>query len=205
MEPDIQQYAHDRWGDAVERLLEIEDSEDWEIMKRKDNWVGMRQKSETLFTLKGECLIDSDPQPIIEFIREPTNKVKFDKDIEFSEEVLLVDDNLKIVYHKIKTPPVLTSRDVLFVQGIREIEGNYYIASKSIEFAGKPPINGIIRANIIIAGYIVKPIEPGKSTLSYIMNVDPLGSIPKVVINLVQKSQIENVLRIRDHVMKGNK
>ena len=196
----VNEAARANWTNSVQKLIDLDESDDWEIFKRKGDWVGMRMKTDVLFALKGECIINSDPQPIIDLIRVPENKLKFSPDIEAAELLHDVDGNLKIIYNRIKTPPIISNRDAVFVQGMQQDGEDTYIASTSTVFPERPEIDGVVRVNVIIGGYIVRPIEPGKCTFSYIMNVDPRGDIPSAVTNMVQKRQIKIVLTIRDIV-----
>ena len=82
--------------------------------------------------LRGVCEIPCPGHFIVDFIRDYRNKPRFDKNIDLAEMLYEVDDNLKIVYNKINTPPIISTRDAVFVQGMRDVGETTYIASKSI-------------------------------------------------------------------------
>ncbi|GMH61304.1 hypothetical protein TL16_g03226 [Triparma laevis f. inornata] len=56
-----------------------------------------------------------------------------------------------------------------------------------------------VRGNICTTGYIYTETDiPGEIMITYVVQVDPKGSIPKFVVNLVAAGQGENAGRVRD-------
>ncbi|GMH69825.1 hypothetical protein TrST_g4699 [Triparma strigata] len=56
-----------------------------------------------------------------------------------------------------------------------------------------------VRGNICTTGYIYTETDvPGEIMITYVVQVDPRGSIPKFVVNLVAAGQGENAGRVRD-------
>ena len=182
----------------MDALIHFGASEDWEVFKQVDDFTGSRKHAADRFTLKGECVIPLAPPPIIEYIQEVSNKPKYVDEIEVVEKLVKLDENVQVVYNRIATPPIVWTRDAVFVQGVKEVDGTYYLATKSFEFEEKPPVDGYVRVDINIAGFIIKPVEAYRSVVTYIMNVNPGGWVPSFVINMVQKKQAEAVLRLRD-------
>eukprot|EP00696_Hemimastix_kukwesjijk_P008744 gnl/Hemi2/21048_TR6989_c0_g1_i1.p1 gnl/Hemi2/21048_TR6989_c0_g1~~gnl/Hemi2/21048_TR6989_c0_g1_i1.p1 ORF type:complete len:227 (+),score=51.33 gnl/Hemi2/21048_TR6989_c0_g1_i1:88-768(+) len=70
----------------------------------------------------------------------------------------------------------------------------------SIEHPSVPENSSFIRGSINVSGYIWTPgVEAGTCNLSYIVQCDPHGWIPKWVVNLVAADQAENVKRVQKY------
>ena len=46
---------------------------------------------------------------------------------------------------------------------MKDIGDTTYIANKSIEFEEKPPVKGVVRADAILVGYVIKRLGPNRS------------------------------------------
>ena len=53
----------------------------------------------------------------------------------------------------------ISARDFVFVRGIIKKDGKIFIVSTSVDYAGCPPLKNIIRAEMIISGWILEPIN----------------------------------------------
>ena len=101
----------------------------------------------------------------------------------------------EVLYYMIKTPFGITRRD--WLQRRIEIHdypeaGTIILHFISIEHPGMPPKKGIIRAETIISGYIIRPTGENTCTVMIVSQNDIKGLIPKALVNSVaSKAPIE--------------
>lgn len=206
MEGGFEQEARKLLEESLQALKVLDTSTGYEVFSHSKQVESMRKPSDTLFMLRGVCEVPLDYETIRDFIKEPSNKAKWDPDMEEVREVIKYSDDISIVYNRIKTPPGVSGRDAVYVQGVfMDDDENIFIPSRSVDFPGLPIVNGIVRVNVNMAGYVIKPTGPRSSVLSYIFNVDPKGALPNMLVNLVQKTQTRFPGAIRDLLKAGER
>lgn len=80
------------------------------------------------------------------------------------------------------------NRDFVTV-GIRKQDGDtYYIVTKSCSYP-LPEVQGVVRGEIHIAGYIIEKIDEKTTKVTYVASNDPKGAIPGMVKNTLAAKQ----------------
>lgn len=206
MESSSHQQAKAVLDQALKELKEIDESGGWEIFGHGKGVEQMRKPSEVLFLIRGVCEVPLDHETIRDFIWATENKKKYDPAIAEVRVLETLSEDSRICYTKIKTPLVLSDRESVIVEGITQDEDeNFYYVEKSIDYPSLPSAEGTIRVNLIIKGFVIKPIGPRSASLSYIFNLDPRGSLPEAVVNFIQKSQAKIAGTVRDLLKAGER
>jgi hypothetical protein len=83
---------------------------------------------------------------------------------------------------------------------IREFsDGKTYAIAKSVEHPDCPPVKKVVRGNLFFGAYVFEPMADNDVRVTYLINADIGGSIPKRAINLVNKKQpmvLSNIKKI---------
>jgi hypothetical protein len=206
MEPSYEQYAKGVLQQAFADLKDIDESGGWEVFGHGKKVEQMRKPSDVLFLFRGICTVPLDHETVRDFLKRPENRPKYSTDI---KEVVILetfDDGTVVNVNKIWTPPGVSNRDSVTVFGVmQDEEENIYIAERSVEHKGYPEQNGYVRVNLMMSGFVIRPIGPRECTLSFVFNLDPRGSLPEGFVRMVQKKEAKMPGYIRDLLKKGER
>jgi len=94
------------------------------------------------------------------------------------------DGDMNVIYQLYALPWPLSNRDMVLLRGVRVAEdGTIYNISVSIEHPKDPKPSKVVRASITNTAYVFKPISDSECELTYIVCMDPMGSIPKWLVS----------------------
>ena len=95
------------------------------------------------------------------------------------------------LYHEVyKGKFPFSARDFCFASmKVFESDGSITIPAISVEDARVPPIKANVRATLLLAGWILRPLEGGKSKATYIVTTNLSGSIPGFIQSHAAKGQ----------------
>lgn len=92
---------------------------------------------------------------------------------------------------------LVSSRDFCFVdQKIYEPDGTIFLPAISVEDARVPPAKPHVRGRLIIAGWILRPAEGGKTNATYMTTTDLAGSVPGFIQTMAAKGQTSLVKNV---------
>eukprot|EP00826_Nyctotherus_ovalis_P043229 TRINITY_DN4528_c0_g1_i19.p1 TRINITY_DN4528_c0_g1~~TRINITY_DN4528_c0_g1_i19.p1 ORF type:complete len:129 (+),score=50.72 TRINITY_DN4528_c0_g1_i19:649-1035(+) len=99
-------------------------------------------------------------------------------------------NNMALYNESYKGKLVVSSRDFCFItKKVFEADGSIILPAVSVEDPRVPPTKGNVRARLITAGWIIRPLEGGKSSGTYIVTTNLAGSIPGFMQNMAAKGQ----------------
>ncbi|GMI61182.1 hypothetical protein ScalyP_jg8749 [Parmales sp. scaly parma] len=113
-----------------------------------------------------------------------------------------------ILWAAFKTPPIIWSRDFVWLLYTHKVYDKFgreacVVACQSIETGDCPDLQAshkYVRGEICRTGYVYTQIENTNDILlTYLVQVNPKGAIPKWVVNVVAADQGENARRVRDN------
>lgn len=95
------------------------------------------------------------------------------------------------LYHEVyKGKFLVSSRDFCFADiRVFESDGSIVIPAISVEDPRVPPVKDNVRGTLLLAGWIIRPLEEGKSKATYIVTTNLAGSIPGFMQNIAAKGQ----------------
>lgn len=135
--------------------------------------------------IKAFCEVEYSLEIVYQAIWDTSIRTKWDT---LFNEFRIVDSNpeYELLYYMIKTPFGITKRDWLQ----RRIQIRNYpepdtliLHFISMENEKMPPRKGVIRAETLISGYIIRPKTPTSCTVTIISQNDIKGLIPKSIVN----------------------
>jgi hypothetical protein len=119
-----------------------------------------------------------------------------------------ISDTEYIQYSETKVPWPFQNRDFVFraKASLDRDPNTMLIWMKSEPHPSTPPIEGIVRGEILHSYYYLKELDSGKNTRLVVeMEVDPKGEIPLWLVNLSQRGWPMNTLSgIRKMALKKN-
>lgn len=188
----------------ISELLSLETvTEGWEDLGTKDAVRSHRRRTESgLYYIRGVGDIDFPAETIFELTRDYSRKNQWDQMFMEGRVVRELTDHSRVLYELFSAPWPVTNRDFCYATYVRkEAE---YIASVgfSVEVPSVPEVKGAVRAHMEVGGFLFRRLSPTSTRVTYLLFMDPRGSIPQMVINSTQKKQTQNVSKIRAFLQK---
>ncbi|XP_033097324.1 START domain-containing protein 10-like [Anneissia japonica] len=107
---------------------------------------------------------------------------RWDSTMEEGKEMYMVCPNSDVSYYQLKCPSPFKNRDFLMQRIWLETLDAFYIFNHSVFHKDVPERKGVIRAESILTGYLVRSNGKG-CELTYVTQSDPRGSLPKWIVN----------------------
>ncbi|CAD8120319.1 unnamed protein product [Paramecium sonneborni] len=163
------------------------------IIYSKLNQVGIKMT-------RTELKLNVDPKKAIDLIFDMTKRSQFDENFLEGKIVEKIDEDNVIYYGAGKSPIFLVDpRDMVVLTRKTIIkDGTHIVVSKSVQLDSVPNKKNYTRCEIIISAFFIKEITPGTCQVIIIANVDPKGSIPKMLINSGVSMQADAVKKLME-------
>lgn len=177
---------------------------DWELVNEDDGVKSFKKKFEDSRTVafRGEGIVEASPIRILTILSDTERNKEWNKNL---KKILLLEKkgiNDRVQYLETKVPFPYKNREVVvrIKTNWDEKLGAIFIDSESVEDERAPKDTGCVRAKVVFARYILKPIKNWKATeMTIEINADPMGNIPAWLVNLFQKSWArKTIAAIRD-------
>jgi hypothetical protein len=151
------------------------------IHKKKDKSTGIAfVRSQGTVPLSADLLRD-----FLLYDGETTSQK--DSNIEESRTVEVIQNKFFVYYSKTKPQFMVSARDtvVILTYTQEEADGTIILYANSCVHPACPEVKGVIRAVIHMYGWILKPCkeDPTKTEMTYLLQCDPKGKIPKTIVN----------------------
>ena len=176
------------------------DSEGWEFYMEKER-VRIYKKTRPGYALcmvKGVGLIDCPPEGVLMVLLDRARKPQWDKMYKEGREVEEITPNCSVAHDSFKPVFPTSGRDFCTVSMIdRAPDGTLYVSARSVEHAQCPEVSGVVRGNVILAGFVIAPALNNQSEVTYLTFADVKGSIPAFVLNKITVEQPLCVANLR--------
>eukprot|EP00730_Choanoeca_flexa_P002996 TRINITY_DN11255_c0_g1_i2.p1 TRINITY_DN11255_c0_g1~~TRINITY_DN11255_c0_g1_i2.p1 ORF type:complete len:1009 (+),score=297.20 TRINITY_DN11255_c0_g1_i2:259-3027(+) len=157
--------------------------------------------------VRGTGVIPFPPVAVYEVLANLDKKSEWNSQFSCLEEIEELDVCTRIIRDEYKPIFPTSGRDFCLLQSVSfEEDGGFVVSTRSIEDDRCPPKSGLVRGGITVGGAVCQPLkeDPMKCRFVYMMAIDPKGTIPTFVANVVAVSQPLAVADIRDLLMKRN-
>lgn len=195
--------------EEYERFMEMDrlsTSSEWRFKKHQngvDTYL-MKDTNSPIYMIRGTCVVDAPTSAVAHFIHEVEHSAPVADTMYIEGRRLEEIHRHKMVYYaayKVAWP--LSSRDFCYScsDWFRD-DGVAILAANSMPHRDAPdPIGKYVRGRILTSGYVLRPSpdDPYSCSVTYMVQVDPRGSIPTWAVNMVAADQALNVARVRDH------
>jgi hypothetical protein len=182
----------------------------WEEFAKEDGITVWRKDIEgsPVVAFRGEAVMDASIAKVATVLIDTARKKEWVARLAEAKNILEINDYERIEYNHTATPIVISDRDFVF-QAKAEFDKakkQMIFRLRSVEDASTPERDGIVRGRLMNSAYTLTSIEDGKKTLVAVeILADPMGSVPKWIVNLFQKSWPKKTLEgIRNQVAKSD-
>lgn len=111
----------------------------------------------------------------------------------------------EVLYTGHKTPFPMSHRENLFFRFTQDADGGAKkLIQQSVNDPDVPIEQDRVRSVMVIAGWLLEPIEDGKKTkVSRLLQLDPKGSVPTMVVNMYIAKVGDSIVRLRSLLKVG--
>lgn len=210
----FEEYATNPYPDIYKQGLEklktlADDTDVWEFSAEKEevNLYTYYEGGAPVPTVRGDGSIEGyTVEEILAVVHQPKCRevwdVRYDKGFPLERYSRGI---LKFYAAQKGTGYLVWPRDFTGISGhVQEKDGDdlisYYL-QKSASFDDVPDVEGHVRGTLEVAGWIFRPgEEPNTVDATYIVKVDPAGSIPSSVVAMVATETPLCVAKVRDYM-----
>jgi hypothetical protein len=180
----------------------------WEELSDEDGVKVWRKDIEgsPIVAMRGKGLVDAPVDKVASVIYDTPRCPEWVAELTTSRVVKLVSTHERIVYQRVATSWPCDDREFVFEAKATfdKKTGELGFYMKSVEDDSVPRTDGVTRGNLIESTFFLTPDQSGqKTTLEVEVQADPMGSIPKSIVNFFQKSWPRDTIKaIRRQVTK---
>ncbi len=158
-----------------------------------------------IVAMRGRGTVDATVAKVASVIYDTPRCPEWVSDLSASRVVRLVSPGERVVYQRVSTPWPLDDREFVFVAkaSFTPSTGEFLIDMASVEDETVARTDGVTRGRLLQSSFSLAPLEGQKTILEVEVQADPMGSIPKSIVNWAQKSwPRETIEAIRRQVEK---
>ena len=163
---------------------------DWKKVYNKDGVLvhSQKDKNSNLFGFKAEAVLDAKLENVLQVLRNVEGTVKWAPNMVEKKTIVNVSDLKAITYNNNDVPWPAADRDMILVNEIRLDKKNKVLVvdTHSVVHESYPAFEGTVRAKMPY-GTLEFRRDSGKSWVRMTILVDPKGSIPVWLVNMLQK------------------
>mgnify|MGYP005817522731 CR=1 FL=1 len=159
----------------------------------KENGITISRRklqNDPVFAYRGEGTLEASIGKIISVALDVPRRVEWVNRLEVARVVRDISPNHKIIYMKVRAPWPVNDRDFL-VDSVFQFDPKKQAASfdmKSVEDPTVPPDRCCVRAHVSSNHIELKATSDKRTEVVAEAHVDPKGSLPAWLVNLVQKT-----------------
>lgn len=168
------------------------DAQDWQLVGEDDGVRVFRKEvpGTELFAFRGETVMDASMSMIASILMDTSRKHEWVARLGEARNVEIVSDFERIEYNHTHSGFFLVKdRDFVFraVGTLNRKQREFKVVLTSIEDSRVPETRHV-RGQIQRGVYTIKDLGNSKSQVSVEIHLDPKGSVPRWLVNLIQKS-----------------
>lgn len=174
------------WAALVPRLAW---ASDWEKIDDDDGIVVYRKDmpESSLHAFRGTALVDAPLEKVLWVLADNTHRTEWVDRLQKSVILEKKGPYEFIVYQHFSSPPVISDRDFVYrARAYSTADGTAVLDIASVHHRGAPPSVGV-RGELKFSSYRLQR-RGDKTYVDVAIALDPKGSLPAWVVNLVQKS-----------------
>jgi len=184
------------------------ESEKWELVGSKDDIVTYRREvaGSPVIAFRGEANVEAPILRVASVLADTTRLTQWMDRVAEARRIRTVDPLHHVEYERASTPFPLTDRDFVSESWV-EIDA----AKKQLVLRARAvveptaPVTGLVRGEVLSSTFTLTALDHGQRThVVAEVHTDPKGSIPKWLVNLVQKSWAHTtIMGLRGQVRKA--
>merc|ERR1711879_283834 len=149
----------------------------------------------------GSIDLPADAKTVLKTTEDLDGRKKWDELFISGKVVQQLDDSHQVLHFKFKSPSMVASnRDFVMARSVRENEDGSISANHvSVEHPDVPAEKGFVRGEIDVSGYYIVPTGENSCKCYYVVQLDPKGWLPTVVVNAVASKQPMVLAKLHKH------
>jgi len=164
-------------------------AESWSVPSSDNNGLQIfrKQRPNGVDVIKSRLLIPYPVSMIITEVDSREFRLRYEENTEDYRKLATYGQGVGVYYTLLKTPSRMVSqRDLVLVYGscLTEKGGSVVLFPfTSVVFDSCSPIPGIVRADVIVGGWVFEVVSSSSTMATYIMDIDIKGSVPGWISN----------------------
>uniref|UniRef100_H3CBW7 START domain-containing protein 10 n=2 Tax=Tetraodon nigroviridis TaxID=99883 RepID=H3CBW7_TETNG len=138
---------------------------------------------------------DVSAETLYDVLHDTSYRSKWDTNMIDTYDIAKLTANADVGYYSWRCPVPLKNRDFVTMRSWLPLGNDYLIINYSVKHPQHPPKKDYIRAVSLLTGYLIQASGAACSTLYYLTQVDPRGSLPKWVVNRVSQFVAPKAMR----------
>jgi len=194
---------------CLQECLQLaEDKEGWTTINHgRDSSIRLLDKTQPgspVNIIKTEGILDCSPSELIEAVgtNDLSLRRQWDRDLKVYDIIEDITPEISVLYQVYNAPFPVQDRDFVAIKAKKLLpDGTWVTYGTTINHDKKPPVETCVRA-VGMSALFIRPI-PGmlyKCMTVRIARLDPMGMIPKFVINMSKKKAAVSVVCLREFV-----
>jgi hypothetical protein len=183
--------------------------EKWETVGSQDDIVTYRREvaGSPLIAIRGEGVVDASILHVASVLLDTARLPQWMDRLAEARRIRSIGTRHYVEYDRSKVPFPLTDRDFV-VETWVEIDAakkQMLLRAHSVTDPSAP-VTGLVRGEVLSSTFTLVPLDQGRRTRVVAeVHTDPKGSLPKWLVNLVQKSWAHTtIMGLRGQVRKAN-
>jgi len=179
---------------AFEEVLKLATTEEgWAHSTEKDGVNIYRRYVEgsDIAMMKGIARLPASADKVLALTDNLSGRKEWDELLIDAEVLQVFDEHHRIAHLKFKSPSFgVSNRDFILAYSTKKNDdGTILVSAVSTEHPHGVEVKGFVRGEILSSGYYIKPISDNESECVYIVQLNPKGWVPTMVVNLVAVKQ----------------
>ncbi|XP_047441040.1 START domain-containing protein 10 [Mugil cephalus] len=138
---------------------------------------------------------DVAAETLYDVLHDTSYRRKWDTNMIDTYDIGRLTVNADVGYYSWKCPSPLKNRDFVTMRSWLPLGNDFLIINYSVKHPQHPPRKDFVRAVSLLTGYLIQSNGDTSSTLYYLTQVDPRGSLPKWVVNRVSQFVAPKAMR----------
>ncbi|XP_068596730.1 START domain-containing protein 10 [Brachionichthys hirsutus] len=138
---------------------------------------------------------DVTAETLYDVVHDTSYRRKWDTNMIDTYDIGRLTANADVGYYAWRCPRPLKNRDFVTLRSWLPLGGDYLIINYSVKHPQHPPKKDCVRAVSLLTGYLIQSNGANSSTLYYLTQMDPRGSLPKWVVNRVSQFVAPKAMR----------
>ncbi|XP_012695431.1 START domain-containing protein 10 [Clupea harengus] len=138
---------------------------------------------------------DVTAETLYDVLHDTSYRKKWDSNMVDTFDIGRLTVNADVGYYSWRCPSPLKNRDFVTMRSWLPLGNDYLIINYSVKHPQYPPKKDYVRAVSLLTGYLIQSNGPNCSSLYYLTQVDPKGSLPKWVVNRVSQIVAPKAMR----------
>lgn len=156
---------------------------------------------------KGISIVDASIAVVAEILRDLPAYPQWMANVMLGRVEKYFNPNSMMVYNVIDFPWPASDRDAVLKSetSVDKVTGEIIVTSKAMANSHLPINEKLVRTDKLIQKFILEFIEKDKTRVSYIIHIDPKGSLPASLVNTVLKDVPGKSLDNLKHMVRKDK